>query len=73
MSHLLVIGLRVIFVVGESEVWHVLEVIRCDNQNLLDHSLVILPQVTDLYGREPTKLELLSLYPNLGCNHCLGY
>ena len=33
MSHLLVISLQVIFVVGELEVWHVLEVIRCDNQN----------------------------------------
>ena len=33
MSHLLVINLRVIFVIEELEDWHVLEVIRCDNQN----------------------------------------
>ena len=33
MSHLLVTILGVIFVIKELEVWHVLEVIRCDNQN----------------------------------------
>ena len=33
MSHLLVIILRVTFVIEELEVWHVLEIIRFDNQN----------------------------------------
>ena len=49
MSHLSVISLRVIFVVGESEVWHMLDVIRCDNQNRFEqiniYARLILEQI----------------------------